>query len=83
LLIGNDAISFSARFGGAAQNLYVPMSSVRGVFARENGQGMFFEVLAESEPVESSEADIQKKDEVQTVNISNLPKKKPTLTIVK
>jgi stringent starvation protein B len=44
LHIDNDAIVFSARFGGVAHNIYVPMSRVKGVFARENGQGMFFEV---------------------------------------
>jgi stringent starvation protein B len=44
LHIDNDAIVFSARFGGVGHNIYVPMGSVKGVFARENGQGMFFEV---------------------------------------
>lgn len=44
LHIDNDAIVFSARFGGVPHNIYVPMSRVKGVFARENGQGMFFEV---------------------------------------
>ena len=42
LHLGNDAVTFSARFGGASFNLYVPMGAVRGIFARENGQGMFF-----------------------------------------
>ncbi len=40
--IDNDAIMFNARFGGTQQNIYVPMSAVRGIFSRENGQGMFF-----------------------------------------
>lgn len=43
LLIGNDAVTFSARFGGVASEIYVPIAAVRGIFARENGQGMFFE----------------------------------------
>ncbi len=47
LSIENDAITFSARFNGVSQNLYVPMQAVRGIFARENGQGMFFEIEAE------------------------------------
>jgi len=42
LHIDNDSVVFSARFGGVSQNIYVPMSAVRGIFARENGQGMFF-----------------------------------------
>lgn len=56
LLINNEAITFSARFNGAATNLYIPMSAVRGLFARENGQGMFFEVEADEaqKPVEDA-----------------------------
>ncbi len=44
LLIDNDAISFQARFGGVAREVYVPMAQVIAVYARENGQGMAFEV---------------------------------------
>lgn len=44
LHIDNDAVVFSARFNGVAQHIYVPMHRVAGIFARENGQGMFFEV---------------------------------------
>lgn len=43
LHIGTDAVTFSARFNGAPNELYVPMAAVRGIFARENGQGMFFQ----------------------------------------
>ena len=43
LLIDNEAVSFSARFGGVPFDIYVPIATVRGIFARENGQGMFFE----------------------------------------
>jgi len=51
LLIDNEAISFQARFGGVAREIYVPMGQVIAVYARENGQGMAFEVpRAMSEP---------------------------------
>jgi stringent starvation protein B len=43
LLIGNEAVTFSARFSGNPFDIYVPVDAVRGIFARENGQGMFFE----------------------------------------
>jgi len=43
LQIENNAITFSARFGGVSQHLYVPMNAIKGIFARENGQGLFFE----------------------------------------
>lgn len=42
LSIGNDAITCQARFGGVAQTLYVPVSQVLAIYARENGQGMAF-----------------------------------------
>lgn len=42
LLIDNDAITFSARFNGVSSNLYIPIDAVRAVFARENGQGVYF-----------------------------------------
>ena len=42
LQLGNEAISFNARFGGQAQDIFVPPDAVLGVYARENGQGMLF-----------------------------------------
>ncbi len=42
LTIGADLIQFSARFGGVSRECSVPLSAVQGIFARENGQGLFF-----------------------------------------
>lgn len=39
----NDYIHFSARFGGVSQEIRVPMTSVLGIYAKENSQGMFFD----------------------------------------
>lgn len=44
LKIGNDALSFAARFGGVAREIMVPIERVAAIYARENGQGMGFEV---------------------------------------
>jgi stringent starvation protein B len=44
LKIGNDAIEFQARFSGMPREVYVPVGRVIAVYARENGQGMAFEV---------------------------------------
>jgi stringent starvation protein B len=38
----NEAISFKARFSGVSRTLYIPMGSIVGLFAKENGQGMGF-----------------------------------------
>ena len=43
LKIGNDFINFSARFNGTSRELEVPIYAVIGVFAKENGLGMFFQ----------------------------------------
>ena len=43
LVIGNDAMYFNGRFGGMPADIYVPMTGVIGIYARENGQGMVFE----------------------------------------
>jgi stringent starvation protein B len=76
----NEAVTFSARFSGVSNNLYVPIAAVKGIFARENGQGMFFEVQSEDEDVVK---------EIKNKEISNKEKnispevKKTTLKLVK
>jgi len=42
LLIDNQAMSFSARFSGVTQNIYVPIVAILAIYAKENGEGMVF-----------------------------------------
>jgi len=42
LNLGNDAVTFEARFGGVSQQLVIPVAAVLGIYARETGQGMVF-----------------------------------------
>jgi stringent starvation protein B len=44
LKMDNDAIHFNARFGGISREISVPIENVVAIYARENGQGMAFEV---------------------------------------
>lgn len=44
LKMDNDAISFEGRFGGIPHSLFVPSAAVMAIYARENGQGMVFEI---------------------------------------
>ena len=44
LELGNDSISFLTRFGGVSHHVYVPVAGVMAIYARENGQGMVFEM---------------------------------------
>jgi stringent starvation protein B len=55
LSLGNDAVTFEARFGGVAQQLVVPVAAVLGIYARETGQGMVFG--DDDTPKSSAEAD--------------------------
>lgn len=40
LEMDNDALRFSARFGGVSQAVVVPMAAIIAIYARETGQGM-------------------------------------------
>lgn len=44
LKMENDYIDFHARFGGVAREISIPVANVVAIYARENGQGMAFEV---------------------------------------
>ncbi len=62
LELGTDAISFSASFGGVVNMIIVPIYSVMAIFARENGQGMAFEVNADPNDPEPTKASPPKQD---------------------
>ena len=48
LKLGNEAIEFKARFGGASREIVVPIDHVIAIYARENGQGMAFPMPADA-----------------------------------
>jgi stringent starvation protein B len=79
LNMSNDAITFSARFSGASKDLYIPMNAVLGLYARENGQGLFFDpdeyanVQIEEDALKSNKSD-------ETEITTDAPKKKIELT---
>ncbi len=50
LKMDNESISFSARFGGVARDIYVPVDNVLAIYASENGQGMAFDVRLDATP---------------------------------
>ncbi|HQV22211.1 MAG: ClpXP protease specificity-enhancing factor [Moraxellaceae bacterium] len=83
LLIGNEGLSFSARFGGVPTNVSAPMVAVLAIYARENGQGMFFDNHDEFDNQEPEQPVLQEVPTTQTATVSDTPKKRPTLTVVK
>jgi stringent starvation protein B len=50
LKMENDFIVFHARFGGISREIVVPVENVAAIYARENGQGMAFEVGKTADP---------------------------------
>lgn len=71
LNISNEAVGFNGRFGGVATDVFVPISAVVGIYARENGQGMVFDP---EETVESPDEPPPEPDK---------PEGRPSLKIVK
>jgi stringent starvation protein B len=44
--MGDELVEFSARFNGVGREISIPISAVSAIYARENGQGLSFEVAA-------------------------------------
>lgn len=42
LVLGDEEVTFDARFGGRPMAVVVPVGAVLAIYARENGQGMLF-----------------------------------------
>jgi stringent starvation protein B len=42
LILGDEEITFNARFSGKPRAIHVPIQAVLAIYARENGQGMMF-----------------------------------------
>ena len=78
LNMNNEAITFSARFGGVSRDLYVPLNAVLGIYAHENSQGLFFD------PNEYQDIQIPE-DTLESTTLSEeaeQPKKKPSLRLL-
>lgn len=84
LQIGNEEITFQARFSGTAFPVLVPIGSVMAIYARENGQGMGFDVddatQAEGDSGEEPEQDVAEEVEPED---KGPPPGRPHLTRIK
>jgi len=43
LQMGNETVEFSARFGGVARQISLPVANIYALYARETGSGMAFD----------------------------------------
>ncbi len=70
LELGNEYISFNARFGGKPMDVLFPTSSVLGIYAQESGSGMLFPDEVEADK-DGSEPEVDP------------PRGRPTLKVIK
>lgn len=70
LHLGNEFISFNARFSGLPASIRVPINAVMAIYARENGNGMIF--TEETGP-----------DTTTGLPVNTTPSKKPGLKVIK
>ncbi|TBU96645.1 ClpXP protease specificity-enhancing factor [Phytopseudomonas dryadis] len=80
LHMDNDAVSFEGRFGGVAHSLYVPSAAVLAIYARENGQGMVFDL---EPPVAEGEAAAEVDEQGPPDDEPPRPSGRPSLKVVK
>ncbi|WP_290907117.1 ClpXP protease specificity-enhancing factor [Halomonas sp.] len=98
LFMENEALGFSARFGGQPMRVMVPNSALVAIYARENGVGMVFghePVLADDEALKESGpglASVEVDDESHDASRDGgggkdekktPPKRKPSLRVIK
>ncbi|MEH6626943.1 MAG: ClpXP protease specificity-enhancing factor [Motiliproteus sp.] len=69
LSVTNEAVEFSARFGGVPMQVYVPIVAVIAIYAKETGQGMSFgrEPGAPEPPVQPTEPPKTKRPALKVV----------------
>jgi stringent starvation protein B len=66
LQMGNDTVEFSARFGGVARQISLPIANIYALYARETGHGMAFDADG-PKPI------VQAKGESEAVPITTKP----------
>ncbi|MGN8251554.1 ClpXP protease specificity-enhancing factor [Pseudomonas sp. UBA4617] len=85
LHMDNDAVSFEGRFSGVSHSLFVPSGAILGIYARENGQGMVFELEPSQDDMLDDEDDVQPDDDGPPEGGGQPPRPsgRPSLKVVK
>jgi len=97
LELGNEWISFSARFSGRSMMIHVPIKAVQVIYAKENGQGLPFPPEMDAEldeqmpparterqfSVVDSQTEVEQPEEEPVEANDNRPRGRPSLKVVK
>jgi stringent starvation protein B len=85
--MAKEGIEFRGRFGGIPTRVYVPTAAILGIYARENGQGMIFEVDDSNPdpptPVERDFKPVEISSGQSSGQGKGKPKSRPSLRVVK
>lgn len=81
LQMNNDAVSFEGRFGGVPHSLHLPSAAIMAIYARENGQGMVFEI--EPTPPDDDAPDDGSADDSAKAGARPASARRPSLKVVK
>ena len=68
--MGNELVEFSARFGGVARQISVPIANVYALYARETGHGMTFDAEGKDTGAKPS---VQARTETESVASNTRP----------
>jgi stringent starvation protein B len=88
--LGNDWVTFQARFGGVPRSVRFPLTAIHSIYARETGEGLVFPpegegppALGESVPLPSSSASSTLQSDAGAPEPDPPPPRRPTLKVVK
>lgn len=83
LLMDNEQLGFSARFGGVAQEVNVPVENVLAIYAKETGEGMAFSQVPAAGQIDSEPMQDSGQDDEGPEPGPDRPKGRPSLRVVK
>jgi len=83
IIMDNEAVSFSARFSGVVESLYIPVHAIRAIYASENGQGLVFPEDEIEQDAEEELTVIENEDNSSAETDTAARTKPPFLKVIK
>jgi stringent starvation protein B len=85
IVLNEQLVTFTTRFGGIPIDIVVPVGSVMGIYAHENGQGMMFdpEEDPQNDPPPIKGPTVVPSNKKTSQSSKSKPKTKPSLRVVK
>lgn len=77
LELGDEWITFQARFGTKVENIAIPVGNVLAIFAEETNQGMAFDLDLHSESMSAEELETAERAESKSLSTEDVPQDAP------